>query len=49
MREDLKKRKKAAAKAGKKGGGGVDVEIVGLTPELEAMASGEYSNELTPN
>ena len=44
MREDLRqKRKEMRPKAKKGGGGGIGVEIVGLTPELEAMASGDYS------
>ena len=41
MREDLKQKRKEMRPKAKKGG--VGFEIVGLTPELEAMASGDYS------
>lgn len=43
MREDMKKRKKMTSTKEKTCG--VEVEIVGLTPELQAMASGDYSGE----
>jgi len=45
MREDLKQKRKEMRPKAKKGG--VEVEIVGLTPELEAMASGDYSGSAT--
>lgn len=43
MRADLEKKKKAMRKKG----GGVEFEIVGLTPELQKMASGTDDTPVT--